>query len=452
MNHTFETTIKKDVDFRAGQGMPASMNKQVTTLLKNALNTAGIVTEPPDNPASMITCGMFALADNPILTARICSQTAEQTSAFWTLTEFKRLQNNSPEKPLEPDPNDPTLWPEPNADLPHTLIARHGIPQTRKLIATHNLIQANNAYQTALEDYQKLSVQIRAFRAAADFSDRGYMVAFCNALAVEHPTFIQSFFFTPRTLRIDEKDRGKHTFICAGTGAGKSETVKTILRHYATTNTNTAVVVLDPHGKLAEQVARWQEINASDRLVYIRPRYYKGRNVSFNPFEFSAKDEDSLDLSVQHFMGALKEIIGKDFTDTQESLLQPILTVLFHRDGADFKDLIRFMDDTRNRDLVRYGQTRIPNEVDREFFLHEFALDNFDSTKKALRYRFNNAIRSPLVREFFCNPTTVNLPELIEQGKFIIFQFDKKTQGKKSVQLIGQFINAFLLSYSFQRP
>ena len=415
------------------------------------LDVVSSIQSPESNPVK-IPYGEFRLADNPKLAAHLCNHVAEETGAFWTFTEFKRLQNNSPEKPVEPDPDDLALWPAPNDPLPPALIAKHGPQKTRKLVAAYNLTQARNGYETALKDYQKLQLQIRSIRASADYSDRGYMVAFCDALSVGFPAFVQDFFFTPTQLIIDERAREKHTFICAGTGAGKSETAKTILRHYVTRNTDTAVVLLDPHGKLAEEVARFEELAKSDRLVYVRPRFFKGRNVSFNPFEFSGKDEDSLDLAVQHFMGALKEIIGKDFTDTQESLLGPILTVLFHKDGTDFRDLVRFMDDSRNRDLVAHGKAHIPNEIDQSFFEHEFALENFDSTKKALRYRFNNAIRSPLVREFFCNPTTINLPELIEAGKFIVFQFDKKKQGEKSVRLIGQFINAFLVSYSFQRP
>ncbi len=402
-------------------------------------------------PSSKIPYGSFCLADNPAIAADLCNTVAEQTGAFWTLTEFVRLQNNSPEKPVKPEATDARFQPKPD-EIPPALTAKYGPKKAAQRVALANLKPALDAYEIALKEYQELSVQVRAIRAAADFSNRGYMVAFCDALAADFPAFVQSFFFTPNSLLVDERAREKHTFICAGTGAGKSETAKTLIRHYVTKNTDTAVVVLDPHGTLAEQVARFEELEAGDRLVYVRPRFYKGRNVSFNPFEFSAKDEDSLDLAVQHFMGALKEIIGKDFTDTQESLLQPILTVLFHKDGTDFRDLVRFMDDKRNADLVAHGRNKIPNEIDQSFFVHEFGLENFDSSKKALRYRFNNAIRSPLVREFFCNPTTINLPELIEQGKVIVFQFDKKTQGKKSVQLIGQFINAFLVSYSFQRP
>ena len=40
------------------------------------------------------------------------------------------------------------------------------------------------------------------------------------------------------------------------------------------------------------------------------------------------------------------------------------------------EDLVRFMDDSRNSDLIAHGKTQIPNEIDREFFQHEFDLEN----------------------------------------------------------------------------
>jgi hypothetical protein len=104
------------------------MDPQVTDSFEAALAEAGITTLPPGQyPAiDLIPYGTFALADNIALCARLCTSVAERTKAFWTLTEFKRLQNTPPEKPIEPKLEDPQWWPTVGAALPPDLVAKHG--------------------------------------------------------------------------------------------------------------------------------------------------------------------------------------------------------------------------------------------------------------------------------------------------------------------------------------
>lgn len=406
----------------------------------------------PEIDLQKIPYGSFILADNPALAAQLCNHVAGQTSAFWTFTEFKRLQNNSPEKPVEPDPDDPTLWPEPSAPLPPALVTKHGTQKTRKLVAAYNLTQARNAYETALKDYQKLSVQIRAVRAAADFSDRGYLVAFCNALAVEFPAFVQSFFFTPNTLRINEKAREKHTFICAGTGSGKSESIKHIIRHYITTNPEPAVVVLDPHDDLANDVARYREHATNGRLIYVNPTLFKSRKIAFNPFDMTDKDEHSLNFGQKQFVGALEQLFGQSFTAPQRALLTPCIGTLLHKDRSTFADLVTFMNDDRNRSLVDYARSNLPNQADREFMRDQFYGSNFEATKQALRYRFYDLARDPVVRDFLCADSTFDFADALNNGKVICFGFDRDVVTEEAVKTIGQLITAYMVSFAMRRP
>jgi len=110
------------------------------------------------------------------------------------------------------------------------------------------------------------------------------------------------------------------------------------------------------------------------------------------------------------------------------------------------------MDDKRNRDLVKYGQSYLPNAQDRDFFQHQFYSRNFESTKEALRYRFGEIIRDPTVREFLCNPSTFNLSECLEAGKLIVFHFNPDYHTQDAIRTTGQLINAFITNYAMSRP
>jgi len=417
------------------------MALSIPTEFEQALQTLGIQFTPSEDK-NYVPCGEYTLFENTKLICELCDLVAESTRAFWTFSEYIRLQNTTPDKPIEPKLEDQIFDPKG---------VKYASPLERKVARVMRYKKSLSQYEKNFQSYQKLLIQIRALRAAGKFDARGYLDFVVSSLQDDWPEFVQNFFFTPKTLHISEKARQSHTFITGGTGAGKSEAIKTLIRHYLTKNTRPAIVVLDPHGDLAQDVAYFQENKTNDRLVYIRPGQFKGRHVSFNPFDTEKTDEVSLNHTQIQFLGAIEQIIDETLTRPQRALLTPCIGVMLHKPGATFTDLIRFMDDKRNRDLVEYGQRQLPNAQDRDFFQHQFFARNFESTKEALRYRFSEIIRDPMVREFLCNDSTFNLPECLEQGKVLVFHFDQNKHTKEAIRTTGQLLNAFISSYAMSR-
>jgi hypothetical protein len=70
------------------------------------------------------------------------------------------------------------------------------------------------------------------------------------------------------TPQLDEEVRKEHTSIVAGTGAGKSELMKALAYHDVRRG-KSAVVIIDPHGTMAAEIARWPEVAKSGRLVWL---------------------------------------------------------------------------------------------------------------------------------------------------------------------------------------
>ncbi len=389
-----------------------------------------------------LPCGHCRLIDNPNLARVLCDAVAEKTKAFWTFAEYQGLQNTTPEKPTPPQMDDPAFDP-PNV--------KYEAPIDRRVARVVRYEKAQAQYEKRYQSYQKLLLQIRALRASGKFDVGGYLDFVVSTLQDDWSEFAQTFFFTPKVLRISEKSRQSHTFITGGTGAGKSETIKTLIRHYLTRNTKPALVVLDPHGDLALDIARFRENAENDRLVYIRPSHFKGKHISFNPFDIAKKDELSLNRAQVQFIGALEQVIGEALTRPQRALLTPCIGVLLHRPKSTLIDLVHFMDDKRSQDLVQYGQRTLPNALDRDFFEHQFYGRNFETTKEALKYRFSEIIRDPTVREFLCNESTFDLPECLEAGKVIVFHFNPDHHTQDAIRTTGQLINAFVTNYAMSR-
>ena len=82
-----------------------------------------------------------------------------------------------------------------------------------------------------------------------------------------------------------ERDRQRHTYVLGKSGSGKSELLKLLVYGYLRKPGSATVVVIDPHGDLAEEIARFKEHRKSDRLIYIDPylgsRHRTGRIARF---------------------------------------------------------------------------------------------------------------------------------------------------------------------------
>jgi len=427
--------------------------ERLETLFQTALKDSGVllIGDGEDIPAGQIHYGKVALADNPPLAASICDAVAQKTKAFPTFNEFVRLPSQNPVKPTPPDENDPAFKPPRSKTYPPELIEKYGLEKIRAVDAGKRYLQSLKDYETRYKSYEELLLQIRTIRASYSLDERGYLDWVLFSLQGRLASFARDFFFTPKSLLIREDDRKKHTFITGGTGSGKSETQKHIIWHYLTKKTDTAIVVLDPHDKLAGEVAKMRPNATSDRLVYVKPGAFKKKYIGLNPFDFVPRDEENLNIAQKHFAAAFEQILGYDLSDAQRAVLLPCIGVMLHREGSTLLDLIRFMDDERNGDLVKYGCQKIPNEQDRIFFRTQFDRENFSPTKQAIAYRLARIVRDPTVRSFLCQESTFDLEKCIEEGKLIVFGFDRSKQDSDVVTTIGQLVNAQLLSYSMRR-
>lgn len=151
------------------------------------------------------------------------------------------------------------------------------------------------------------------------------------------------------------------------------------------------------------------------------------------------------------FRGALEQIGGSAFTPPQKTFILPLLGVLLHKDDTTFHDLVRFLDDNRNHDLVEYGKAHLPNAEHRNFFKSQFRQSTKTPTKEALSARFSDIAGNPAISDFLCKKSTFDFEKCIESGKVIVFEFRFGDQNKDAITTIGQLINAYLVSYAMSR-
>lgn len=254
-----------------------------------------------------------------------------------------------------------------------------------------------------------------------------------------------------RALPISEDSRRAHTFLSGATKSGKSETLKYLIRHYLTKNTRPALVVLDPHGKLAREVSEMREFASNDRLVFVAPSMFEKANIALNPFDCRDKSETGLNTQSRQLMAALERVLGT-WTDNAKGMMPHCIALLLHRDGSTLYDLLRLMDDDTNAELVAYGATRLPFEGNRRFFTEQFTTSrHYDSTKEMVRNRLQQLLSSPVITRFLCRESTLDFEAAIDEGKVIVLNCTRAKMDQREVAQIGQFIMARIQGYCLTR-
>lgn len=264
------------------------------------------------------------------------------------------------------------------------------------------------------------------------------------------------FLQRPVPIHVDERKRAKHTFVAGSSGSGKSEFLKALVFEYVTKRPNDAIVIIDPHGSFAKQVARFPEVARSGRLVYLDPGQFPHTPV-FNPLDCDA-DTASIDVHLSQLLQALTAVLseGSEFSAAMTTLLKPCLKTLLYLPGSTLDDLMRFING--DEDLLQYADDVLTNPNDRAYLRATFGRgghrgENLGQTKYSIQTRLQQLLGDDTFRHFLCGETSFDLEGLLAQSKIIIFSL-KETSGDPTfspINAIGRFLFAKLLGIALKK-
>lgn len=248
-------------------------------------------------------------------------------------------------------------------------------------------------------------------------------------LQLENDSIQQKISFDSNTLLnvdnlekfISDDERYKHTYITGITGSGKSELLKVLIMGDILRE-NGSIILLEPHGDLAQSVTKL--VKDKSRLVYINPFLDDEKTPTINLFYLPNKSEQNIAKITQVILSVLKSVNSDEsFTGAMEDVLEMCIKVLLRRGKGSFKELYRFLNDNRNKDLVELG-INSPNQLEVEFFEDEFSSSK--PTKDAVRRRLKKLLNDQVFSNLMNGENTINLEELMnEKGKVIIFNIPK---------------------------
>ena len=389
--------------------------------MQQFLDPAGITTNPDD-----IFIGGVRLADIPEVAEQIIRQHEAELRELIQLTKQNGLVGDLLERLQTPTIQDYRFAFEPRTPPSHPALQRLGITDET------SRYQFTTIYENSIAGYFSYLQTIDQDKA--------------------------QFFLSWLDAHIKETDRQAHTYIVAGSRSGKSELLKILLHNYIKKGFS-SLVVLDPSGKLASEVAHFQNFtnpaNASI-LIYFDP-YLGQKNGVYpviNPFECTYKDLYRLDRATDELTRAVNQILadtGSGFTDQMGLIVKRMIAVLLYKGNGSFWDLLRFLNNDQNNDLIEIGKKH-PNQAVKEFFLYRFGQDKDLSVSiSGIKTRIENLTSNTLFMRCTTGTSTIELQKALDSRKYLIFNLSKGSLGENVSKYLGKLIVAQVQILSLQR-
>jgi len=279
---------------------------------------------------------------------------------------------------------------------------------------------------------------------------RGYL----NFIADQDPK-ITEVLNEPIPLRPVLSHLRRHAYITGGSGSGKTELLKQLI-HGAFHRYGEAIIVIDPHGDMAEQIAKWEMFEQDERLIYIDPYMSEDHIPPFNPLQVpEGTTMQQKEVIAQQLVNAFEQLLkgsgGDSLTVNMRTLLMPCILTLIDRPGSTLADLQRFMNDRVNDDLVELGTTSKRRAI-RDFFTYHFKDDtSLRPSKSAVSKKLQSLFNTFAFDEMVNSPETLDLENAINEGRIILFNLSKGRLGDEASEAFGRLVVATVQGLALRR-
>jgi len=246
---------------------------------------------------------------------------------------------------------------------------------------------------------------------------------------------------------IKQPDRLSHMYVIGKTGVGKSTLLGDLACRDAEEGRGFALV--DPHGDLAEQLAKRVRAMAPDRLVYLDAAN------PLQPFGFNTLRrvrDDKIPLAVSGMLETFRKIWPDAWGVRMEHVLRNSLHALLERDGSSLPDVLRlYTDEAFRKSIVPH----IRNEVVRRFWRDEF--EHYPPRLKAdacapIQNKMGALLSDPTLYRILVRPNMdLRFRQLMDEGKILIVNVSKGRLGQDSALLLGSLLVSRMGLAAFSR-
>lgn len=235
---------------------------------------------------------------------------------------------------------------------------------------------------------------------------------------------------------IKTDDRRRHMYVIGKTGMGKSHLLRNLA--YNDVQSGKGLAFIDPHGDSADWLLEHIPNDRINDVVYINPTDID-YPVAFNVLEKT--DRRFHNLVADGLVGIFKKIWADSWGPRLEYLLRNALLALLDYQDSTLLGVTRVLVDKNYRKKVI---KQIEDPVVKAFWVDEFSRYNDRFLVEAIapiQNKVGQFLANAVIRNIVGQTkSTINMREIMDNGKILILNLSKGKIGEESSALLGAMI------------
>ncbi|MDP3043063.1 MAG: type IV secretion system DNA-binding domain-containing protein [bacterium] len=239
-----------------------------------------------------------------------------------------------------------------------------------------------------------------------------------------------------RKFGIKTDDRRRHMYLIGKTGMGKSTLLENMV--VEDIRAGRGVVLVDPHGDLAEKIIEYIPSNRVNDVIYFNPADIE-YPIAFNVVE--QVEPHLRHLVASGLIGVFQKLWADSWGPRLEYILRNTILAILDYPGSTLLAVTRMLSDKQFRKKVI---EKIQDPVVKAFWVNEFAgyANNFASEAVSpIQNKVGQFLSSSLIRNIVGQvKSSINLRDVMDQGKILILNLSKGRIGEDNSALLGAMV------------
>ena len=235
---------------------------------------------------------------------------------------------------------------------------------------------------------------------------------------------------------IRREDRRKHVYIIGKTGSGKS----TLIANMAINDMKNGegMAIIDPHGDLCEILLNYIPKHRINDVCYFNPAD-TDHPIHLNLLE--VKNPAHQELVASGILAIFQKLYGNSWGPRLEYILRNALLTITARPEATLADVPHLL---TNREFRQKVISEITEPVLKRYWEDEFENMNEKLRNESITPILNKVgqfVQSPTIRRILESPhSSVNLEDIMNQGKIFIANLSQGKLGEDNAALLGAML------------
>src|SRR3989344_4199120 len=235
---------------------------------------------------------------------------------------------------------------------------------------------------------------------------------------------------------IKRDDRRRHVYIIGKTGMGKSTMMENMV--IQDIYNGEGVCFIDPHGDIIKKVLEHIPSNRINDVVYINPADVE-YPLAFNIME--NVDPQYKHLVASGLMGVFTKIWAGVWSARMEYILGNCILALLDTPGTTMLGIARILVDKEYRKKI---VDNVKDPIVKSFWINEYA--NFQDKYRQeaiapIQNKVGQFLSNSVVRNIVGQSrSTINLREIMDQGKILLVNLSKGEVGEENSALLGAML------------